>query len=122
MIVLGEGKAEAEKLLSCPIGYFNILVSSEADQSAIIKTLAKYYHTIDQLRGFVLPTHPHQVASRHQWWYLMRVRQKQKIAELTNRIIQKIFDILLSGTTDQSVLTKKLAKHHHYLGDSQADQ
>ena len=46
-------------------------------------------------------------------WYLARVRRKQKIAELTNRIIQKTFNILVSGETDQSASAKKLAKHYH---------
>ena len=49
------------------------------------------------------------------WWYLTRVRRKQKITELTNRIIQKIFNILVSSETDQSALAKKLAKHYQYL-------
>ena len=33
--------------------------------------------------------------------------------ELTNRVNLKIFNILVSGETDQSALTKKLAKHYH---------
>ena len=57
LIVLGEGKAEAEKLLSWPIGsfekYFNILVSGEADQSALTKKLAKHYQSLKQNSSFI---------------------------------------------------------------------
>ena len=35
------------------------------------------------------------------WWYLARINRKQKITELTNRIIQKIFNIFVSSETDQ---------------------